>query len=282
MPEERFHRRRPEPPTVIGRRALLAAGGALAALAACTVRRERTSAQSSSTQRTVPPATTNARATTAPTHGRPAASTSPKMQAGGPAVEVGRGPSTRAEVALTFHGAGAPDLAEQILSALDTAGVSVTVMAVGTWLDAQPSLAKRFVARGHELGNHTWSHPTLNALDGQSVKAEIERCRDRLLELTGSAGKYFRQSGSQHSTPLIRELAGAAGYRACLSYDIDSLDWTDPGPDAVVANVRAATAGSIISLHLGHPGTVLALPRIITDLKSRGLHPVTATELLRA
>jgi peptidoglycan/xylan/chitin deacetylase (PgdA/CDA1 family) len=60
------------------------------------------------------------------------------------------------------------------------------------------------------------------------------------------------------------------------------LDWTDPGPAAVVVNARAATAGSIISLHLGHAGTVAALPRIIRDLKSRGLSPVTAAELLRA
>ena len=155
-------------------------------------------------------------------------------------------------------------------------------MAVGTWLQAQPELARQFQAGGHELGNHTWSHQTLDTLGAAAVKLEIERCRDHLIALTGGPGTYFRQSGSQHSTPLIRELAGAAGYRVCLSYDVDSLDWTDPGADAVVANSRAAGPGSIISLHLGHAGTVTAVPRIISELRARGLRPVTASQLLAA
>ena len=74
--------------------------------------------------------------------------------------------------------------------------------------------------------------------------------------------------------------AGIAGYRRVLSYDIDGLDWKDPGPDVIRSAVATATAGSIVSLHLGHQGTVAALPGILTDLAARGLTPVTATELL--
>jgi peptidoglycan/xylan/chitin deacetylase (PgdA/CDA1 family) len=62
---------------------------------------------------------------------------------------------------------------------------------------------------------------------------------------------------------------------------VDSLDYTDPGPDAVVSTVlRLTRPGSIISLHFGHPGTVTALPAIMRGLASRGLRPVTLTELL--
>jgi peptidoglycan/xylan/chitin deacetylase (PgdA/CDA1 family) len=66
-----------------------------------------------------------------------------------------------------------------------------------------------------------------------------------------------------------------------LGYDLDSLDWTDPGAAAVRRNLAAASAGSIVSLHLGHRGTVDAMPRILDDLARRGLRPVTALELLR-
>jgi peptidoglycan/xylan/chitin deacetylase (PgdA/CDA1 family) len=66
-----------------------------------------------------------------------------------------------------------------------------------------------------------------------------------------------------------------------VSYDVDSLDYTDPGPDAIVSAVLGpARPGSIISLHLGHPGTVTAMPAILRGLASRGLRPVTLTELL--
>ena len=74
--------------------------------------------------------------------------------------------------------------------------------------------------------------------------------------------------------------AGLAGYARVLSYDIDGLDWEDPGPTAIRRAVAKATAGSIVSLHLGHQGTVAALPHILADLAARGLAPVTATELL--
>lgn len=76
--------------------------------------------------------------------------------------------------------------------------------------------------------------------------------------------------------------AGAAGYRRVLSYDVDSLDYTDPGPDAIRRAVASAQPGSIVSMHFGHPGTVTAMPSILADLTSRGLAAVTATQLLRA
>jgi len=194
---------------------------------------------------------------------------------------VASGARTRREVALTFHGAGDPGLARQVLAAVGSAGARITVLAVGTWLQANPDMARRIVGAGHELGNHTWTHPALAALPAASVTAQIDRCRDLIDRLTGSPGAHFRQSQGQHATPLIRQLAGRAGYPVCLSYDVDSLDWTDPGPAAVRATVAARTRpGSVVSMHLGHPGTLTALPAVLADLRRHGLRPVTASTLL--
>jgi len=205
----------------------------------------------------------------------------PAAAPGGPAVELASGPRTRPEVALTFHGAGDPALARQVLAVAEAAGARLTVLAVGTWLAAHPDLGRRIVGAGHELGNHTWTHPALARLPPAEVAAQIERCRDLVDRLTGSPGAHFRQSQGQHSTPLIRRLAGRAGYRVCLSYDVDSLDWTDPGPAAVQATVAARVRpGSVVSMHLGHPGTLAALPGVLADLRRRGLRPVTASTLL--
>ena len=188
----------------------------------------------------------------------------------------------RPEVALTFHGAGDPGLARAIIAAATSARAAVTVMAVGNWIASNPQIVHQLKGSGHELGNHTWSHPVLRDLDRAQVRQEIERCRDALDRVAGAPGRWFRQSGSQHSTALIREVAGAAGYPVCLSYDIDSLDWTDPGPAAIIGNVSKATAGSVVSMHLGHPGTLGALPPILRALHARGLRAVTVTELLAA
>jgi peptidoglycan/xylan/chitin deacetylase (PgdA/CDA1 family) len=199
----------------------------------------------------------------------------------GPAVELVHATSGRPEVALTFHGAGDLDLATKILTGFADRGAAVTVMAIGTWLQASPSAAKIVTDHGHELGNHTWSHPDLAGMSEAAVRAEIERCRDRLAELTGSPGAFFRPSAAQHATAAVRRLAGAAGYAQVLSYDVDSRDFTDPGAAAIRRNAAAAAAGSVVSMHLGHPGTLLALPGLLDDLAARGLKPVTAGQLFR-
>jgi peptidoglycan/xylan/chitin deacetylase (PgdA/CDA1 family) len=200
----------------------------------------------------------------------------------GPAVEFAHGSRTSRQVALTFHGAGDPQIARELLAIFAAAHANVTVLAVGTWLAANPQIAREIVDAGHELGNHTYSHLDIDSLDEAAARTEIVRCRDLLRAQVGSGGMLFRQSQAQHSTPLVRRLAGDAGYRVCLSYDIDSLDYTDPGPAAVRANVATAQPGSIVSMHFGHPGTVVAMPQILADLAARGLQPVTASTLLRS
>ncbi len=194
----------------------------------------------------------------------------------GELVHAGTG---RPEVALTFHGAGDEALARRLLTVLHDRGAAGTVLAVGTWLQRYPDAGRMVVGLGHELGNHTWSHPNLAALDEAGVRVEIERCRDLIAGTTGDPGAFFRPSQAQHATPIVRRAAVAAGYPAVLSFDVDSRDFTDPGAALVRRNAAAVTAGGVVSLHLGHPGTLDALPGVLDDLAARGLRPVTASTL---
>jgi len=194
----------------------------------------------------------------------------------GELVHAGTG---RPEVALTFHGAGDEALARRLLTLLHDRGAAGTVLAVGTWLQRYPDAGRMVVGLGHELGNHTWSHPNLAALDEAGVRVEIERCRDVIAAATGGPGAFFRPSQAQHATPLVRRAAAAAGYPTVLSYDVDSRDFTDPGSAAIRRNVSSVRAGGVVSLHLGHPGTLDALPAVLDDLGGRGLRPVTASVL---
>jgi peptidoglycan/xylan/chitin deacetylase (PgdA/CDA1 family) len=272
----------------LSRRSLLASIGVLAAASACspaatTAQAPSAGSSSAAGSVTAPALTTSADSSSAspsPTPSTPAISPSATPPVGGPAVEVVRGSGTRPQVALTFHGAGDPAIAQDVLDVLGAHQAHVTVMVVGTWLAANPRLAGVIASAGHELGNHTWTHPVLTDLPESGIRDEIDRCRDLLVQLTGSPGAFFRQSSAQHATDQIREVAGRSGYATCLSYDIDSTDWTDPGPAAIRQAVAAATAGSVVSMHFGHPGTVEALPGILDDLTARGLTPVTASTLL--
>jgi peptidoglycan/xylan/chitin deacetylase (PgdA/CDA1 family) len=94
----------------------------------------------------------------------------------GPPHEVVAGPRDRPQVALTVHGAGAPALTRAALDVFRRYGGHATVLAVGRWLDANPRLATEILHNGHELGNHTYSHPTLPDLAATAAREEIQRC----------------------------------------------------------------------------------------------------------
>ncbi|MGO4600008.1 polysaccharide deacetylase family protein [Terrabacter sp. 2RAF25] len=198
-----------------------------------------------------------------------------------PGPDVRTGPVGAQRVALTFHGAGAPALTLRVLDTAKAHAAKVTVFAVGTWLNVNPSLGRAILAGGHDLGNHTYSHRPMRRLTASEADLEVRRGAAAVAAVRGSAGLLFRPSGTQLSTSTIRAAALAAGYHRCVSYDVDPLDYLDPGTTAVRDRTLAAVRdGSIVSLHLGHPGTVAALPGILDGLEQRGLTAVTVTELL--
>ncbi|MFD7666309.1 polysaccharide deacetylase family protein [Streptomyces sp. NPDC059788] len=205
----------------------------------------------------------------------------PPTRAPGLPVQIQHGPPRGNALALTFHGQGDAATATALLGEAERAGARVTVLAVGSWLDEQPRMARRILDGGHELGNHTQRHLDICAMTAEDAYAEISGCAERLRKLTGTIGSWFRPSRTQHATELVTRLARRAGYPHVLSYDVDSLDADDPGAPAVQRTVLdRARAGSIVSLHLGHAGTVAALPPILDGLHRRGLRAVTTTELV--
>jgi peptidoglycan/xylan/chitin deacetylase (PgdA/CDA1 family) len=250
----------------MSRRAFVAGAATAAIVAACS-RGRRTAAS--------PPSTTVV-----------AASTSTSVEgvapaAGAPAMFVPNGPRTRTGVALTFHGSGDHTLALELLAAAARARAPITVFAVGTWLEQQPDMARRILDAGHELANHTYTHPSLARVDRAGVAREIARCRDVLTRLGGSGGEWFRPSGIDRPTDLMLEEAGRAGYRVSVGFDVDPHDYQDPGADAVLSRVKAGVqAGSIVSLHFGHAGTVAAFPVVVAAIRDRGLEPVLVRHLL--
>lgn len=259
------------------RRLFLTGLATAAGTAACTSATERPQGASSS-----PAAAPHADPSIKrpPTSSAKATSASPTPLTPGP--DVVHGPRDVPAVALTFHGAGDPRLCREVLARVADAGVQVTVLAVGSWLGENPALARAMADAGHELGNHTWSHLPMRRLGVGEAHREVQRAADVLEQLTGSPGRWFRPSGTPRSTSRIRAAAADSGYARCLAYDVDPLHYTDPGGGTVTRRLLGAVRpGSIVSLHLGHAGTVSALPDVLAGLVGKGLHAVTASELLR-
>lgn len=196
-------------------------------------------------------------------------------------ADIQHGPRNKAKVALTFHGAGAPDYSKELLSLFASTNTPVTVFAVGTWLIADPTIGKKILDAGHDLGNHTMTHTQMKTISASRIDSEIARCAAELKKQIGNHGSHFRPSGTQFSTPLIRKAAAKYGYGQCISYEVDSHDFQDPSTKVVINNVmNNVQNGSIISLHFGHKVTLDAMPTLLEKLHAKGLTPVTVSELL--
>jgi peptidoglycan/xylan/chitin deacetylase (PgdA/CDA1 family) len=197
--------------------------------------------------------------------------------------DISHGNRARAEVALTFHGGGDLAIAHQILAIAKKTNTPITVLAVGIWLNANPKIGHEIVDGGHELGNHTYSHKTMTLLSLKEATVEVAKGKAAVIKSVGTAGKYFRPSGTIKSNAMIRKAAGASGYAHCLSYDVDALDYQAPNAKSIVTTcMKSVRNGSIIGLHFGYAHTVTALPLLIQALHDKKLTPVTVTQLLRA
>ncbi|MET0628413.1 MAG: polysaccharide deacetylase family protein [Acidimicrobiia bacterium] len=265
-----------ESPAQIPRRVFLTAG-ALAVLAACGSGGDDTSG------RTPGSSSTGASSTSPPTG--PSASTLPSSTLPGSARFVDHGLEAHRRVALTFHTNGDLTLAAQLLDVLAQHDTVMTAFVVGNWLDANPSWGKRLVDAGHEVANHTYTHPSFLSLSRDAMLDEVVRCRDVLARDAGTPGTLFRPSGTDDGTvappDVVLSVAAQAGYATVLGFDVDPFDYDDPGADVVVQRtLDAVRPGSIVSLHFGHAGTVAALPAILDGLVARDLTPVTASTLL--
>jgi peptidoglycan/xylan/chitin deacetylase (PgdA/CDA1 family) len=196
-------------------------------------------------------------------------------------ADIQHGSRAVKKIALTFHGAGAPDYADPLLKLFKSTGTKVSVFAVGTWLVNEPSVATRIIDDGHDLGNHTMTHTQMKTISAKRVESEIAGCENELTKLIGNHGAWFRPSGTQFSTPTIRKAAVKHGYGQCISYEVDSEDFKDVSKAKMISNVmNNIQNGSIVSMHFGHKVTLDAMPTILDKLHAAGITPVTLTELL--
>lgn len=184
-------------------------------------------------------------------------------------------------VALTFDDGPHPPYTDQLLDVLAKHNVKATLFMIGNRIEKHPETVRRAIADGHQIGNHSYSHPVLGFLPPVYVQREIERT-DKLLRRFGIVGEIvFRAPILTRFLPVAYVLA--KGERTHISCNVWSWDWTTQNPDKITETVLKKTlsstgAGSIIVLHDGkaenknadRSGTIEATDRIITALKREG------------
>jgi peptidoglycan/xylan/chitin deacetylase (PgdA/CDA1 family) len=185
-------------------------------------------------------------------------------------------------VALTFDG-GPSGYTRQIDRILQRKHVRASFFWVGSRVSGWERVVRRVARQGHEIANHSWFHDDLTGLPADEVRRQLSRTNRLLFRLTGERPRAFRPPYGAVNEQ-VRAIAADLEMRTVL-WDVDSLDWTGPGCEAIAARVRRQVRHrSIVLLHDGGGNrrqTVCALPRIIRDLRSRGYRFITASKALQ-
>ncbi len=192
-------------------------------------------------------------------------------------------PTTEMIVALTFDDGPSPTFTPQVLQTLEEHRVRATFFVVGMRVESFPDVVRAIANGGHELGNHTFSHP-LKQLNEAQFENELQRTHQIIQQVTGVTPKIYRPPGAYYNKTTL-EVLKKHGYTMVLwSWWQNPKDYTNPGADVIAQRILAEPRnGDIIVLHdLGgnRSQTVEALPTIIKGLQEKGFAFVTVSELL--
>lgn len=195
--------------------------------------------------------------------------------------------TTQKVVALTFD--DGPSLAtEDILQNLKYYKIPATFFLVGNKLDKFPEISSRIAKEGHEIGNHSNTHPLLwmsPLMTQKKISQEFLIAEEKIYDATGIRTKLIRSPYGWYSDNLFAA-TGTLQYKV-IGWNVDPEDWRRPGKDKIVAKVlEQVSPGSIILLHDGpytadRTDTVEALPEIIQKLWDEGYQFVTVSNLLK-
>ncbi|WP_238322801.1 polysaccharide deacetylase family protein [Gorillibacterium massiliense] len=188
-------------------------------------------------------------------------------------------------VALTFDDAPDPRFTPQILDELQRNHVKATFFLVGKRAEKYPTLVRRIAARGHVIGNHSYTHPNFNKLSESAFRREVLKTNRVLQPLIGYDPKLLRPPyGNIRENELV--WLANNGFKV-INWSSDSLDWKGLKADEIIANImKNVEPGAIILQHAGGgtgedlSETIKAIPRVVKKLRDRGYDIVTVPELL--
>ena len=184
-------------------------------------------------------------------------------------------PSSGKVIALTFDDGPDPAVTPRVLDLLAKYNARATFFVLGKNAAAYPNLVVQEINAGHEIGNHSWSHPDLTALPKEKALNQVNQTNQTIQELTGYTTNLLRPPYGAITNALASDVK-----MPIIEWSVDTMDWKSKNGTAVYQEtMKNAQNGSIVLMHDIHPTTADGLERILKDLTAQGYKFVTISEL---
>ncbi len=181
--------------------------------------------------------------------------------------------------ALTFDAAWDDTDTDILIEILKKYNAPATFFMVGSWVEKYPDSVKKFHNAGHEIMNHSDTHPHIDKLSDVKIAEELKNCSDKIEAVTGIRPILFRGPYGEYNNAVINEATKQNMFT--VQWNIDSLDWKNLSADEITTRVTNRIApGSIILFHNGAKNTPQALPMILEKLSNAGYKFVKASDLI--
>jgi peptidoglycan-N-acetylglucosamine deacetylase len=183
-------------------------------------------------------------------------------------------------IAMTFDDGPSAENTPRLLEMLKQRNIKATFFLIGQNASSNPDLVRRILAEGHEIGNHSWTHPQLSKLSDDRVTAEITQTQDAIKDASGFTPTLLRPPYGA-ITPRQREwIENRFGLNIIL-WSVDPFDWKRPGASVITQRILSQTRpGAIILSHDIHKQTVDAMPATLDALIAKGYKFATVSQLI--
>ncbi len=188
--------------------------------------------------------------------------------------------SDKKQIAISFDAAWGNDDTEQLINILAEYKVPATFFVVGAWVDKYPESVKQLSDAGHQVQNHSNTHPYMTGLSAEQITDEIEACNKKIENITGKCPTLFRPPYGDYDNKVVQTVESINMH--AIQWDVDSLDWKDSAtPESICKRVTSKVKnGSIILFHNDAEHTPEALPTILKCLKDEGYEFVFINDLI--
>ena len=182
------------------------------------------------------------------------------------------------KISISFDAAWGGDKTLGILDLLDEYNIKTTFFLVDIWTQKYPELVKEIVARGHEIGNHSTSHPQMSKLNETQIAKELNTQADNVLAIAGVRPVLFRPPYGDYNNRVITT-AQEQGF-VPIQWSVDSLDWKNRGAQEIINRATKVKSGDIVLFHNDSQYILDALPAVLKYYAENGYSVVPISEIL--